>query len=355
MADASAAEKTEQPTAKRLNDTRNKGNVPQINEMISVITLISLMAAVAATSDKLAGWATSLATEGMSCRTEAFFSPGTFISFLNTRIIDAMSVGLPILASMMISVVFVSIALIGPNYAPGALAMRFDLIKPSSGMMRLLSTRSGVTLLISICKLIILFIIVWIYLHDQLDTLMKLRWAWSGQIITTMCSIIFGVCIRIFLALLVLAAAETFYQKWQYIEDLKMSKQEVKQEHKDIDGSPEIKAKIRRLQLQMSMKRMLQEVPKAKVVLVNPTHFAVAIKYDSGTMDAPMVVAKGADQMAHKIMEIARAYGVPIVRRPELARTIFATVKIDEPIPQNLYVAVAEVIAMLHRLRKRRR
>ena len=117
----------------------------------------------------------------------------------------------------------------------------------------------------------------------------------------------------------------------------------------------ETKGRIRKIQLQMSMKRMLQEVPKAKVVLVNPTHFAVAIRYDQGTMEAPMVVAKGADHMAEKIMEVARAYGVPIVRRPELTRTIFATVPIDKPIPQELYVAVAEVMAMLHRLRQKRR
>jgi flagellar biosynthesis protein FlhB len=193
------------------------------------------------------------------------------------------------------------------------------------------------------------------YLSDKLDTLMQLRWAWSVQIITTTGSIIFGVCIRVCIALLVLAIGETFYQKWKYIETLKMTKQEVKQENKDLEGSPEIKGRIRRIQMQMSMKRMLQEVPKARVVLVNPTHFAIAIKYDPATMDAPMVVAKGADHMAEKIMEVARAYGVPIVRRPELARTIFATVQIDEPIPQNLYVAVAEVMAMLHRLRKRRR
>jgi flagellar biosynthetic protein FlhB len=105
----------------------------------------------------------------------------------------------------------------------------------------------------------------------------------------------------------------------------------------------------------MTMKRMLREVPKARVVLVNPTHVAVALKYEPPAMESPVVVAKGADHIAEKIMEVARAYGVPIIRRPELARTIFATVKIDEPIPQNLYVAVAEVLAMLHRLRQRRR
>jgi flagellar biosynthetic protein FlhB len=159
----------------------------------------------------------------------------------------------------------------------------------------------------------------------------------------------------VFLGLLVLALADTLYQKWRYIEDLKMTRQEVRQELKDTEGSPEVKGRIRRIQIQMSMKRMLQDVPKARVVLVNPTHVAIALKYDPPQTEAPIVLAKGADHIAEKIMEIARAYGIPIIRRPELARTIFSTVQIGEVIPQELYVAVAEVLAMLHRLRQRRK
>ncbi len=130
-----------------------------------------------------------------------------------------------------------------------------------------------------------------------------------------------------------------------------MTRQEVKRERKDIDGSPEVKSRIRRLQIEMSRTRMLQEVPKASVVLVNPTHFAVALRYDAKTMDAPVMVAKGADLMAEKIREVARAYGVPIIRKPELTRTIFSTVKLGGLIPQTLYMAVAEVLAMIYRLR----
>jgi flagellar biosynthesis protein FlhB len=355
MPEQSAAERTEQPTTKRLSETRRKGNVPQIHELVSIVTLIGLIVAIAASSGQLAGWATSLTREGMSCRTQIFSNSDAFINFINAKITDSIIVIMPILAALAGCAIFISLALIGPNFAPGAIEMKFDAINPAAGMQQLFNMKSLVALLVSIAKLILISIIVWVYLSEQIDTLMKLRWAWSSQIITTMASIIFGVSIRICVALLVLAIGETFYQKWQYIENLKMTKQEVKQEFKDTEGSPEIKGRIRRLQLQMSMKRMLQEVPKAKVVLVNPTHFAIAIKYDSATMDAPMVVAKGADDIAAKIMEVARAYGVPIVRRPELARTIFATVQIDEPIPQNLYAAVAEVMAMLHRLRKRRR
>jgi flagellar biosynthetic protein FlhB len=166
--------------------------------------------------------------------------------------------------------------------------------------------------------------------------------------------IIFGLLIRVCIALLVIGIADALYQKWKYTQDLKMTRQEVKQERRDTEGSPELKTRIRRAQVEKSMKRMMEEVPKASVVLVNPTHVAVALSYDAKTMEAPVMVAKGADYLAEKIREIARAYGVPVVRRPELARTIYATVKPGDPIPDTLYVAVAEVLAMIYRLRHKK-
>jgi flagellar biosynthetic protein FlhB len=210
-----------------------------------------------------------------------------------------------------------------------------------------------VKLLASIFKLLFVSFIVWFYLKSRLDTLASLRWAWSMQILVATAKIILGLLIRVGIALLVIGVADALYQKYKYIQELKMTRQEVKRERKDIDGSPEVKSRMRRLQIEMSKTRMLQEVPKASVVLVNPTHFAVALRYDTKTMDAPVMVAKGADQMAEKIREVARAYGVPIIRKPELTRTIYSTVKLGGLIPQTLYVAVAEVLAMIHRLRNK--
>jgi flagellar biosynthetic protein FlhB len=355
MPDQSAAERTEQPTGRRLQKARSKGNVPQIQELESVATLLVLVVTIAMMSHQLASWATTLTREGLSCQTRFFTNGDAFINFINAKIIDSIVICLPILAAISLCAILANIAVIGPNFAPEAISLKFDALNPAAGLQQLFNGKTMVKLLVSILKLILISIIVWVYLSDKIDTLMQLRWTWSTQIITATGGIIFGLCLRVCIALLVLAIADTLYQKWKYIEDLKMTKQEVKQENRDTEGAPEVKSKIRRIQLQMSMKRMMREVPKAKVVLVNPTHIAVALKYETYAMDAPVVVAKGADQIAEKIMEVARAYGVPIVRRPQLARTIFATVKIDEPIPQNLYVAVAEVMAILHRLRKRRR
>jgi flagellar biosynthetic protein FlhB len=211
-----------------------------------------------------------------------------------------------------------------------------------------------VHLLVSILKLFFVSIVVWLYLRNKLDVLASLRWAWSAQILTSIAKIILGLMIRVCIALLVIAIADVFYQKWKYTDDLKMTRQEVKEERKDTEGSPEVKRRIRKVQFETALKRMLQEVPKASVVLVNPTHVAVALRYEAKTMESPIVVAKGADHLAEKIREIARAYGVPIVRKPELARTIYSTVKLNSPIPETLYVAVAEVLAMIYRLRHRK-
>ena len=246
-------------------------------------------------------------------------------------------------------------AVSGLNFAPEAINFKWSMINPVSGLQKLFNARSLVRLITSIAKLLFVSIVVWFYLQSKLDAFVTLRWAATMQMVTAIAKIIFGLCVRISIALLVIAIADVFYQKYKYIKDLKMTRQEVKQERKDTEGSPEVKTRIRKIQLEASLKRLLQEVPKANVILVNPTHVAVALLYDAKTMEAPVVVAKGADYLAEKINAIARAYGIPIVRRPQLARTIYSTVETGRAIPETLYVAVAEVLALIYRLRQKRR
>lgn len=355
MAEKPAAEKTEQPTPKRLEKAREKGQVPQSQELSSVVGLFVLLLMVAALAPNLMEWARSLMKEGMSYERGVFSDQRAFIEFANGKTIEAVVVIFPILIALVAGAIGAGLAVSGVNFAPEAVRWKFDVLNPVSGFGNLINTKSFVKLVTSILKLVFVFLIVWFYLSDKIDVLIGLRWAWSMQILTMIGKITFGLCIRVCIALLAIAIADMMYQKWKYIEDLKMTRQEVKQERRDTEGSPEVKRRIRKVQLERSMKRMLQEVPKANVVLVNPTHVAVALRYDTKTMEAPMMVAKGADHLAEKIMEIARAYGVPIVRRPELARTIYSTVEMGQAVPQSLYVAVAEVLAMLHRLRVRRR
>ncbi len=355
MPDQGAAERTEQPTPRRLEKARSQGTVPHSQELASVATLFALVAALAMSAPSFMRWVTGVMTEGMSCQTGIFADQRAFLAFISSRFVDSVIVTFPILAAICAAGIAAGVAVGGLNFAPGAVSIKFDSINPAAGLQRLLNGRNAVALLASVLKLFFVTIIVITYLMGKTELIAKLRWAPTPQILPVIAKIIFGLCIRICIALLIIAIADALYQKWKHIEDLKMTRQEVRQEHRDLEGAPEVKARIRKIQLQMSMKRMLQEVPKANVVLVNPTHVAVALKYDSKTMESPLMVAKGADHLAEKIMEIARAYGVPIVRRPELARTIYSTVEVGNSIPQNLYIAVAEVLAMLHRLRHRKR
>ena len=213
---------------------------------------------------------------------------------------------------------------------------------------------SLVKLLLSIIKIVFVALIVSTYIRGKMETLATYQWAWSTEILKVISYLIVGAAIRLCLGLLIIGFIDLAYQKYKYIKNLMMTKQEVKDELKNQEGPPEIKRHIRQKQFEAAMRRMIQDVPKAKVVLVNPTHVAVALQYEPDTMHAPVVIAKGGDHVCEKIKEVARAYGIPIIRRPELARRIFSTVKLGKAIPEELFVAVAEVMALIYRLKRAR-
>jgi flagellar biosynthetic protein FlhB len=354
MAEQPAAERTEYPTARKLQKARQKGHVPQSQELTSIATLLVLVAMVAFLGPNLLQWFTMQIRQGMSCQNAVFADTKVFLNFISGKTVDLILVILPVLAALFAASILAGAAISGLNFEPGAINLRFNQLNPISGFERLVNTRSMVKLLASVLKLLFVSLIVWFYLRSKLDTLATLRWAWSAQILAVTAKIILGLLIRVGIAMLVIAIGDAFFQKWKYIEDLKMTRQELKQDRKDTEGSPQVKGRIRKIQFEMAMRRMLQEVPKASVVLVNPTHVAVALRYEAKTMEAPVMVAKGADHLAEKIREIARAYGVPVIRRPELARTIYSTVEPGNPIPETLYVAVAEILAMIYRLRHKK-
>ena len=350
-----AGEKTFQPTPRKLQKARDKGQVPRSQELGYVVTLGALVMALAMLARTLLGWCIRSMEQGLSGQPEVFEGCDAFMAFMGHVAIDSLVVAGPLLLALFVAAIVGSIILGGTTFSSEALRWRWEQISPAENIKNLFNTRALVSLVLSIAKLLLISLVAWFYLRDQLDTLAALRWAWSGQILAATGQIVLGLCLRIVAALLAIALADSLYQRWKYMHDLMMSPEEVKQEHRDTEGAPEIKARIRRLRIQMVMQRIQQEVPKADVILVNPTHFAVAIKYDTQTMEAPTVVAKGADLMADRIRQVARAYGVPIMRRPELARTLYATVDVGQGIPQDLYMAVAEVLAVIYRLRQKRR
>lgn len=343
--------KTEKPTPRRLEKARKEGQVPQSPEMLSAVTLIALTGGAAAMGPWFVRWCRNQIEQGLSCDVSVVADSQVFIAYMNQKIIHALLVMSPFLMILMFAGVGGSLIVSGLNFSPKALKWKLNQINPVTGFKNLFSAESLVKLGMSVVKLLFIALIVWWYLKDKVPVLARLQWAQPDQILNSIGEIIFGVVIRIVIGLMVVGVIDLLYRRWQYIKKLKMSKQEVKDEHRDTDGAPEIKSKIRQKQMQAAMQRMLQDVPKANVVLVNPTHVAVALHYEPNTMKAPVMLAKGGDYMCEKIKEIARAHGVPIIRRPALARELYGTVKIGHTIPESLFTAVAEVLALLYRIR----
>lgn len=356
MADQPATEKTEQPTPRRLEKAREQGQVPQSQELGAAATLLSLLLGLALLAPGLLHWCKLKVASGLTAGAGTGFSDvREFLHLAHRDLLDLIVVLLPLLALLTAAGLLASVAVGGLLFTPAGLRLRWNAINPAHTIPQLFSKRSAVRLLASVLKLFFVSLIVWLYLSDKLEVLAALRWAWSAEIIAAIGRILFGLGLRVGFAIAVIGLADTLYQKWQHLQELKMTRQEVKQERKDLEGSPEIKARIRRIQVEMSMKRLRQQVPKASVILVNPTHVAVALRYEAKTMEAPILLAKGADLMAERIVKLGRSYGIPVVQRPEVARAIYATVKPGQSIPEALYMAVAEVLAMLYRLRQKKR
>jgi len=348
MADPS---KTHDPTARRLQKTREEGHVPQSEEMTSAITLTVLTLTTLLLGPWFVAWCKKELIQGLSCRAELLDNSQVFTAYLNGKILGCILILSPFFAAMIAFGVAGHIFISGWNFSPKSLAWKTDQINPMGELKKLFSPESLVKLLLSVVKLIFIGIIVYNYLRDKVDFLATLQWVHTDQILSSVGGVVLGAILRICLGLLVIGVIDWFYRKWKYTDSLKMSRQEVKEENRDTEGAPEVKHQLRKKQYELGMRRMLKKVPQASVVLVNPTHVAVALYYQAGQTSSPIVVAKGADLMCEKIKDIARSYGVPIIRRPALAREIYGSVKLDHPIPEKLFTAVAEVLAVIYRLK----
>jgi len=350
----SAAEKTEQPTARRLSKASEKGQVPYSQDMVSAVSLIALLAATSMMGPKIVEWATTEIREGLSCNYSLLATSQACASYFNAKLVGAALIMAPFLVTLLIFTTGTNILISGLKWAPAALAWKFDGLDPIKGLKQLISPSAAMKLLLSVLKLILISTIVYFYLRGKLTYLATFQWAWTSQLLTVISKLITGVVIRLCLGLLIIGIIDMIYQKYKFTQSLKMTKQEVKDEMRDAETAPEVQRRIRQRQYELATRRMLQDVPKASVVIVNPTHVAVALRYDPDTMQAPVVVAKGGDHVCEKIKEVARAYGVPIIRRPEIARSLYASADIGKAIPDSLFVAVAEILALVYRLRQRR-
>lgn len=350
--ESSTSDRTEQPTPHRLQKAREEGQIPQSNEVGSALMVIGLLIVLTLACPSLMNWFVVQAQQGLSPQPFGEQTAATFGSVLTAKAIDTLMVSVPFMLAAAAVSLAASLVVGGWSFSPKAVGFKFERLSPTKGFKNLFSGRSTVQMITTLTKLVVLSVLVYLYVQDNLEHCLALRWSMPAALLGEISRLGMGVMVRIAIGLTAIAGLELVYQRYSYKKQLRMSRQEIKQEQKQYELAPEVRGRIRQVQRQLAQRRMLQDVQHADVVLANPTHVSVALKYDAKKMAAPTLVAKGADLMAEKIKEIARGHNVPIVYRPELARSIFKTIDVGEAVPPALFVAVAEVLAMIYRLKR---
>ena len=355
--DGEGGEKTEPATAKKLRDAREEGKVARSKELTAAFDLIVLFLVLKVfmsfVSEKLLNafsYVYHLIPDfvEINAKDVSGQAVGTLISNILLQIIIICT---PFFIFGVAVTLVISIYQVGWKITTKPMKPKFDKFNPVNGFKRMFSMESLFELVKSILKIGLIVYIAYSSIKDEADNLFILYEISLSQAILLTGTIVLDTGLKISIAYLIIGIADYIYQKHKFSEDMKMTKQEVKDEYKNTEGNPEIKGRQRQRMREVSMRRMMQDVPKADVVITNPTHYAVAIKYDAETAKAPIVLAKGEDYLAKKIKEAARENQVEIVENKPLARMLYANVDIGQEIPPELYQAVAEVLAMVYNMK----
>ncbi|MCR5626011.1 MAG: flagellar biosynthesis protein FlhB [Lachnospiraceae bacterium] len=358
--DGPGGEKTEEPTAKRKEDTRKKGQVAKSQEVYNAVSLIVMFIILKIYGEGLGEkflnvfrWIYgSVIVEAVKPAGGNINSHDVHILIIEV-LMQFLGMLLPILLVTFVVAFVVNLLQVGWKVSFEPMKPKGDKLNPLSGVKRLFSMQKVIELVKSILKIVLIGAVVYNYLIDRIGFLFLLEdYSINGAVGFTASSVV-ELGLRIAAVYIVIAAGDYIYNRWKHHEDLKMTKQEIKDEMKDSEGNPEIKSKIRQKMMQASRARMMKAVPEADVVITNPTHYAVALKYDPAVASAPIVLAKGQDYMAQKIKETARENDVEIVENKPLARMLYANVEVDEVVPPELYQAVAEVLAFVYNIKKK--
>ncbi|MFL6605968.1 MAG: flagellar biosynthesis protein FlhB [Steroidobacteraceae bacterium] len=347
-------ERTEQPTPKRLEEARRKGQVPRSTELSAAAVILTVGGGLHFLGGYMGTRLNGLMSTSLSLTREQSVDESLMFPTMVTEAAHALVACAPILGLTLVAALVAPLLLGGWNLSFEALAPDFTRLNPVSGIGRMFSTRSGVDLAKAFAKFILLALVAILLLRQKSGELMGLGLEPPRAAIAHAVSLAGHALLMLAGTLGLIAAVDVPWQLFQHSKQLRMTRQEVREEMKESDGSPEVKGRIRTMQREIARRRMMHEVPKADVVIVNPTHFAVALKYDEKRMRAPIVVAKGADVIAGRIREIATENRVPIFEAPPLARALFKSVEIGGEIPATLYVAVAQVLTYIYQLKTAR-
>ena len=345
-------EKTEEPTEKKRQDARKKGQVARSQELNTAFVLLIGFLILRVLWEYIYGNIAEYTVYLYGHLAQSMSTEGISELFIGIMILLAKTV-MPVMFAILIVGMGINIFQVGLVVSTEKLEPKLENLNPINGFGRIFSKRSLVELCKSIFKIIVIGFFLYMYLKDEIPYLPQFIFFDLPHSLATAADIIFTMAFQVVGVIMVMAIADYAYQTWQTTQDLMMSKQEVKDEFKQMEGDPQIKGKIKQKQRQMAMQRMMSEVPKADVIVTNPTHLAVALKYSKG-MIAPVVVAKGQDRVAERIKQIARENRVIIVENKPVARALYEAVDVGGAVPAELYQAVAEIIAYVYRIKHRK-
>ncbi len=348
-------EKTEAPTPRRRQEARQQGNVTRSVDLnAACILLASVLLLYVFGLRVLSGMRATLAASlsgtgwGNPTRPDGVFA---LQAHAGRIMLEAL---LPLALGLTAVTLLVAVSQVGLIFTLKPLEPSWSKLSPLKGLQRLFDARAGMRLVMSLGKIALVAAVAVAVIYQDLPRIITLVELESLPMFSLACQLVFELALKLAAVLLVLALLDYVFQRWKHEQDLRMTKQEVKEELKQMDGDPMMKQRRMRVARQLILQRLGQDVPKADVVVTNPTHFAVALRYDSATMKAPKVIAKGADFMAMRIRQIAVASGVPILERKELARALYKTVEIGQEVPPQFYTVVAEILAYVYRINGRR-
>lgn len=347
-------EKTEKATPKKVQDSRKKGQVAKSQELPAALILTMSFASFLMLGNYYKTHFFNLFGNMFENWLMMELTPGNLGDFFAAILLEIALLLAPIFAIVIIVGVVGNLVQFGFLLATEPIQPKLSKLNPIEGFKRMFSMRSIVEFLKSLLKVIIIAVVVYSIISNEWTTIMSLALQPIAAVFSYSAGLVIRLGITIGAILVVLAFLDYLYQKYEHAKSLRMSKQDIKDEHKKSEGDPLIKRKIREKQLRMAISRMMQDIPNADVVITNPTHFAVALKYDSSNMEAPKVVAKGMDHLALKIREVAKEHGVVTMENKPLARALYSQTEIGDSIPADLFQAVAEVLAYVYKLKGRK-
>lgn len=351
MAEESYEEKSEKPTPKKREDVREKGQVAKSRELTSVVVLLTGLFTLGILGTYVYSGIQGIMKEMLSNPVLKEPAINDFMIYFKNTIFSFIIIILPLLTAVFIAAILSNIMQIGILFSGELLKPKLSKISPVKGLTRLFSIDSLMEFVKSLLKLAVTGITAYLCISKEMAGLFLLGELEVGSIFSYILATFYTIFLKCSLAMVILAVLDYAFQRWEFEKKIRMTKQEVKEEYKKSEGDPLIKSRIRSIQMEMARRRMMQAVPQADVIITNPTHLAVALKYDAAKMTAPQLTAKGAEKIAEKIREIARNHNIPVVENKELARSLYATVKIGREIPAALYRATAEVLAYVYKLR----